>query len=197
MRIILIISLFFLSCKGTKIIVVVPTAIDSTQAYLGWTTNKETGIVNYQVEQSPDSINNWVVLTTVLPKYLTVNNYTYALPLPIKYYKVKANTKPPGKPYYTKSILRKGAASIVNITNARVRQGLIIDALSWNTKNEAQVSYYLIERSSANVFSTVSKINAKGDSKYALSIWNGNAHYVYRNTPYYKDGSKGVVVNFQ
>ena len=133
----------------------IPATSQSYSAY--WSTNSEIGVVNYQLLQSADSI-NWITLATVLPLKADSNKYSYVLPLPKNFYRVRA-TMLQGSPYYTNSKYFSGT-TVSSATYSRV---VYYDKLAFTTINENKtVSYYLIEKTTDSVnYSTITKITAK------------------------------------
>lgn len=144
-----------------------------------WTTSIE-GVTVFEVQQSSDN-NNWNTLAYVSN---TADTSTYNLPFMTDYYRIKAGDIISNTVY-------------MKVYNVFV-SGLLYksSSLTWSTTGEQNVSYYLIEKTTSGKTTQVSKVFAKGSSKYTYKLSKTVNKYTYRITPVYKDGSKGVVANF-
>lgn len=164
-----------------------------------WTTNNELGVVSYEVQISPDQ-NTWSSLITVQPtKLKDSNSYSYSIPATQSFFRIKANML--GNTYYTNAILLNISTvkNSVTITNAAIKSVWFFDNLTWTTRNESNVDYYHIDKTTDNKnYTEVCCVDAKGNSNYSCSNFRFfTKKPTYRVTPHFKDGKTGSPVIFK
>lgn len=161
-------------------------------------TNSEIGVVSYAVQQSNNQ-NNWVNVSTIQPQKKDSNIYSYPVTVP-DYYRISANL---GIGIYYTGILYYTPQNVpvknsVTVSNTKVSTSWWTDKLSWTTKNETNVAYYLIEYTSGASWNKLAAIVAKGNGNYSYS--NSRSWFSrkpnYRLTPYFSNGSAGTIVYF-
>lgn len=155
-----------------------------------WKTNSEIGVKNYEVQKSTDQL-NWQSIATINPNKLPDgNSYSYQLPQINLYYRIQANMD--GGTYLSNIIFPKGNTNSAEISNAKIKTFWVWDNLSFDVKNEVNVSYYLIEKSTGGSI----KITASGRTSYSTSVIRLGKRPNYKVTVVFLDGTKGQTTNF-
>jgi hypothetical protein len=180
MRLILTIlfTLFCLNCFCQKM-QVYSLAGGSTAA---WTTGDESSVMNYEVQ---DSVTKWVAYAEV-PK--GQSSYTFLLPSFSAWWRIRAVGV---SDFYTDSIY-------VSVDNVSITYPTFhTTSLTWITSNEINVSYYLIQKTRNGITTQVTKYPAKGSGNYKYYMSRTIYKYVYKITPFFKDGTSKPPINFQ
>lgn len=150
-----------------------------------WETSKEDGVMNYEVQSSPNKI-NWSVFSTVLPKKKDYNYYSVTLPRSSLYFRVVSKLQG-NNSFATKPIFLDTSFNISGIeTPSRV--------LSFYSDNEPlNFSHYTISQSqSLTGFSIKQHLLKKGNSKYTSTRFATKYKY-FRITANFKVGASKIL----
>lgn len=174
------------------LIILFPLTVNSQDTAF-FKTGDERSISYYYVQKAKDT-GQWATIATI-PK--GKSSYMYVIPKDSlsKYYRIRAIGK---GLYSTRPILLVKTSGSVTITNAKISTTTYLDNLSWNSGKEININSYLIEKSINNgAYSTVTKVTARGYSKYTTSSSKTGTNKKYKITPIFKDGTKGGAITFK
>lgn len=191
MKPLLTISILFLtSCSATQQTFTPAASRPSLtgQDYTAnWSTGDQSAVTRYFIQASKDTA-NWSTIAYI-PK--TANGtYAYTITSPINgFYRIGATGV---MEFYTPAIFLN--LNTATITNTSVTSTY----LYWTASNVSNVSTYLIEKTSdfGRNWSQTTPYKDRGNGKYTYKLAKTVKRYQYRLTVIFKDGSKGVTVNF-
>lgn len=170
-----------------KLILLSFAAFCQTDTMTWHSSGDENSITKYEVQKATDTGGVWVTVKTFEKGK---DSYVYLFTRENVFWHILATGK---QTFVTRPMIWL-SQNRVSVTSA-VKSS---SALTWSTKDEKNVSYYLIEKTLDNKkYSTTTKISALGDRKYSYKYSKTLFSYKYRLTVFYKDGSKGVTVNFK
>lgn len=149
-----------------------------------WSTGDETYVMNYEVQDSVPG-KSWVTLAEI-PKGKSA--YTYPLPTIAAWIRIRAVGV---VDFYTNAIYVSSDYVAISFPVFHST------SLTWSANNEANVDYYLIQKTRNNVTTQVTKFTAKGNGKYTYRFNRTVYTYTYKITPIFKDGTSGTPVNFK
>src|ERR1700690_2222889 len=137
------------------------------------TVSYDLGVVNYQIQSSPDTI-NWTNIVQIQPtKNKDSNNYSYPLQTPNMYIRIKANMVQ-SNAYYTSALFyAQQSQNSATISNAKFSNSWFTDKLSWTVSKTMNVYFYLIEKSVDNgkSWGLQTKINPNVSNSYSYSVF--------------------------
>lgn len=153
---------------------------------LVWETGDEKSVDKYQVQQAADTGGTWVTVATFEKGK---SSYRYLFERQNVYWQVKAGA------FKTRPMVMQGSLNRVTVTSA-VKTST---NLNWNTKDERNVNYFLIQKSynSWKTYTQTTKIYATGKGKYTYKYYQTVTKYKYRLIPVFKDSSLGSITNFK